>query len=143
MKVEQISVFLENKSGRLAEVAGALAGAGINIRALSLADTSDFGILRLIVNDTEKAKQVLKDNGFTVGKTEVLAVEVADRPGGIATILNVMRDNGINVEYMYAFVQGRGGQAVIIFRFDELEKAIDTLQKAGIRILKGEEVYSI
>ena len=88
MKVEQISIFLENKSGRLAEVAGVLAGAGINIRALSLADTTDFGILRLIVNDTEKAKQVLKDNGFTVGKTEVIAVEVPDRPGGLADILN-------------------------------------------------------
>jgi hypothetical protein len=143
MKVEQISIFLENKSGRLAEVAALLARAGVNIRALSLADTTDFGILRLIVNDTEKAKKVLKDNGFTVGKTEVIAVEVADRPGGLAEILNVMGDNGINVEYMYAFVQKSGGNAIIIFRFDELEKAIETLQKAGIKILKGEEIYSI
>src|SRR5512140_3318317 len=122
MKVEQISVFLENKSGRLAEVAGVLASAGINIRALSLADTSDFGILRLIVNDTEKAKKVLKENGFTVGKTEVLAVEVADRPGGIAGILNVLNGGGINVEYMYAFVQKNNDNAIIIFRIDDLEK---------------------
>lgn len=143
MKVEQISVFLENKSGRLADVAGVLAGVGINIRALSLADTTDFGILRLIVNDTEKAKVVLKENGFTVGKTEVLAIEVTDRPGGLAEILNVMKAEGINVEYMYAFVQRSGGNAIIIFRFDELDKAIDTLQKAGIKILKGEEVYSL
>lgn len=143
MKVEQISVFLENKSGRLADVAGVLARAGINIRALSLADTTDFGILRLIVNDTEKAKGVLKENGFTVGKTEVLAVEVADRPGGLEEILNIMKGNGINVEYMYAFVQKSGGNAIIIFRFDELEKAIETLQKGGIRILKGEEVYAL
>src|SRR5512135_348784 len=143
MKVEQISIFLENKSGRLAEVATVLAGAGINIRALSLADTTDFGILRLIVNDTEKAKGVLKDNGFTVGKTEVLAIEVPDRPGGLATILDIMKNNGINVEYMYAFVQKTGGNAVIIFRFDELEKAIATLQKGGITILKGEEVYAL
>jgi hypothetical protein len=143
MKVEQISIFLENKSGRLADVAGVLAQAGVNIRALSLADTTDFGILRLIVNDTEKAKQVLKNCGFTVGKTEVIAVEVSDRPGGLAAILGVMKDNGINVEYMYAFVQKSGGNAIIIFRFDELEKAIDTLQKAGIRILKGEEVYAL
>ncbi|MEJ2685068.1 MAG: ACT domain-containing protein, partial [Candidatus Sulfobium sp.] len=142
MKVEQISVFLENKSGRLAEVAEVLAGADVNIRALSLADTTDFGILRLIVNDTEKAKKVLRDTGFTVGKTEVLAVEVSDRPGGLAKILNVMKDNGINVEYMYAFVQKSGGNAIIIFRFDELDKAIETLQKAGIRILKGEDVYA-
>jgi hypothetical protein len=143
MKVEQISVFLENKSGRLAEVAEVLAGADVNIRALSLADTTDFGILRLIVNDTEKAKKVLRDTGFTVGKTEVLAVEVSDRPGGLAKILNVMKDNGINVEYMYAFVQKSGGNAIIIFRFDELDKAIETLQKAGIRILKGEDVYAL
>ena len=143
MKVEQISIFLENKSGRLAEVAAVLAGAGINIRALSLADTTDFGILRLIVNDNEKAKKVLKENGFTVGKTEVLAVEVADRPGGLAGILKVMKDNGINVEYMYAFVQKSGGDAIIIFRFDELEKAIAALQKAGMKMLSGEEIYSI
>ena len=143
MRVEQISIFLENKSGRLAEVAGVLARAGVNIRALSLADTTDFGILRLIVNDNEKAKKVLKENGFTVGKTEVLAVEVADRPGGLANILNAMRDAGINVEYMYAFVQRSGGNAIIIFRFDELDKAISALQKAGIRILKGEDVYAL
>jgi hypothetical protein len=143
MKVEQISIFLENKSGRLADVASVLARAGVNIRALSLADTTDFGILRLIVNDTEKAKQVLKENGFTVGKTEVIAVEVLDKPGGLADILNIMKNNGINVEYMYAFVQKSGGNAIIIFRFDELEKAIGTLQKAGVRILKGEEVYAL
>jgi len=143
MKVEQISIFLENKSGRLADVASVLAHAGINIRALSLADTTDFGILRLIVNDTEKAKQVLKENGFTVGKTEVIAVEVFDRPGGLADILTIMKDNGINVEYMYAFVQRSGGNAIIIFRFDELEKAIETLQKGGIKILKGEEIYAL
>jgi len=143
MKVEQISIFLENKSGRLAEVATVLAKAGINIRALSLADTTDFGILRLIVNDTEKAKQVLKDSGFTVGKTEVIGIEVADRPGGLAEILNVMKENAINVEYMYAFVQKSAGNAIIIFRFDELEKAIEVLHKAGIRIMKGEEIYSI
>ncbi|MBI5848782.1 MAG: ACT domain-containing protein [Nitrospirae bacterium] len=120
-----------------------LAEAGINIRALSLAATTEFGILRLIVNDTEKAKQVLKEKGFTVGKTEVIGVEVADKPGGLAEILNVMKANSINVEYMYAFVQKSAGNAVIIFRFDELEKAIDALQKTGIKIMKGEEIYSI
>ena len=143
MKVEQISIFLENKSGRLAEVAGILAKADINIRALSLADTSDFGILRLIVNDTEKAKSILKENGFTVGKTEVIAVEVPDRPGGLAGILEILGNKGINVEYMYAFVQSSGENAIIIFRFDEIDKAIDALQSAGVRILKGEELYKI
>jgi hypothetical protein len=143
MKVEQISIFLENKSGRMAEVTDVLAKSGINIRALSLADTTDFGILRLIVNDTDKAKQVLKDNGFTVGKTEVIAVEVPDRPGGLAEILNVIKNEEINVEYMYAFVQRSGDKAIIIFRFDELEKAIFALKKAEIGILKGEDVYDL
>ncbi|HHN65728.1 MAG TPA: ACT domain-containing protein [Nitrospirae bacterium] len=143
MKVEQISIFLENKSGRLAEVTRILADAGINIRALSLADTSDFGILRLIVNETEKAKAVLKENGFTVGKNEVIAVEVPDRPGGLAGILEALSGSNINVEYMYAFVERSGENAIIIFRFDEIEKAIEALQAAGVRILKGEEVYSL
>lgn len=143
MKVEQISIFLENKSGRLAEVSAVLANSGVNIRALSLADTSDFGILRLIVNDTEKAKQVLKDNSFTVGKTEVVAVEVADKPGGLAGILEVMKDSNINVEYMYAMIHKSAGNAIIIFRFDESEKAIEAMRKAGINILKGDEVYSL
>ncbi len=143
MKVEQISIFLENKSGRLAEVTRILADAGINIRALSLADTSDFGILRLIVNETEKAKAVLKENGFTVGKNEVIAVEVPDRPGGLAGILEALSGSNINVEYMYAFVERSGENAIIIFRFDEIEKAIEALQAAGVRILRGEEVYSL
>lgn len=143
MRVEQISVFLENKSGRLAEVTDVLAKAGINIRALSLADTADFGILRLIVNDTERAKQILKDNGFTVGKTEVIAVEVPDRPGGLAGILDVLKERGVNVEYMYAFVQKSKENAIIIFRFDEIEKAIEGLTTAGVKILKGEDVYAL
>lgn len=143
MKVEQISVFLENKSGRLAEVTETLANSGINVRALSLADTADFGILRLIVNDTEKAKKVLKDNGFTVGKTEVVAIEVPDRPGGLAGILRSLDGESINVEYMYAFVQKSGEHAIIIFRFDELEKAISALQRAGVKILRGEEVHRL
>ncbi len=143
MKVEQISIFLENKSGRLAEVTGLLANAGINIRALSLADTSDFGILRLIVNDTEKAKTILKNNGFTVGRTEVIAIEVPDRPGGLAGILKTLGERGINVEYMYAFVQSSGEHAIIIFRFDDIDSAIEALQSAGVKILKGEELYKI
>lgn len=143
MKVEQISIFLENKSGRLADVTSVLAEAGINIRALSLADTADFGILRLILTDLDKAKSVLKEKGFTVGRTEVVAVEVSDRPGGLAHILNIMKDQGINVEYMYAFVQKSGSNAIIIFRFDVVEKAIDALRKAGVRVLSGEEIYAI
>jgi len=140
VKVQQISIFVENKSGRLAEVTEILAKQGINIRALSLADTADFGILRLIVTDPEKATAVLRNNGFTISQNDVVAVEVPDRPGGLAGILNALQGEGINVEYMYAFVQKCEGSAILIFRFDEIEKAIATLRKAGFRILSGEDV---
>jgi hypothetical protein len=142
-KVEQISVFLENKAGRLAEVAKVLGKSGINIRALSLADTTDFGILRLILNDREKAKQVLKEAGFTVGITQVIAVEVEDKPGGLANILTLLSDNGVNVEYMYAFVERSGGNAVLIFKFEHLDDAIELLSSNGITVLPGERVYNL
>ncbi|AEB09847.1 ACT domain-containing protein [Desulfobacca acetoxidans] len=143
MKVEQISVFLENKAGRLAEVTKVLGEAAVNIRALSLADTTDFGILRLIVDNYEKAREVLKQHGFTVGKTEVVAIEVPDRPGGLAWVLQILSNSNVNVEYMYAFVQHSGKNAVIIFRFDNLERAIELLQQQGVRIYRGEEVYRL
>jgi hypothetical protein len=143
MKVQQISVFLENKSGRLAEVADILSKNRINIRALSLADTVDFGILRLIVNDQEKTVGLLKAGGFTVSINEVVAVVVPDRSGGLASILNALQGMGINVEYMYAIVQKNEGNAVLILRFDELEKALSTLQAAGVRMLTGDEVQKL
>jgi hypothetical protein len=143
MKVEQLAVFLENKSGRLAAITKILSDNGINIRALSVADTADFGILRLIVDQTDKAKQVLKDAGFTVGMTNVVAVEVADRPGGLSGVLAVLNQVEINVEYMYAFVEKSGQNAVIIFRFDDADTAIEVLQNASIKILSGDEVRAI
>ncbi len=143
MKVEQISIFIENKSGRLAEVSGILGDAGVNIRALSLADTSDFGILRLIVNDTDKALQVLREQNFTVSKTEVIGVEVPDSPGGLSSILQILDKNNVNVEYMYAFVERSGNNAVIIFRFDDIDEAINALTSNGVTILEGEKITSI
>jgi hypothetical protein len=143
MKVEQISVFLENKPGALTEVTRILGEGGINIRALSLADTKDFGILRLIVNDNEKAKSILVARGFTVRKTEVVAVEVPDRPGGLADILKCLSQSKINVEYLYAFVQQTGSNAIIIFRFDETDRAIEVLSKNGVKILEGKKVYAL
>ncbi len=140
MKVEQISIFIENKSGRLAEVTRILGEAGVNIRALSLADTSDFGILRLIVDQTDKAKETLKTAGFTVSKTEVVAVEVPDRPKGLFSILEVLDKGQVNVEYMYAFVERCGENAVIIFRFDDVEGAIKVLLDHGVNVLEGERV---
>jgi hypothetical protein len=143
MKVEQISVFLENRAGRLAEVTKTLAENQINIRALSLADTSDFGILRLIVTDNEKAKDALKAKGFTVGRTNVVAAEVGDQPGGLHTILEMLNAGGVNVEYMYAFVTQSGRNAILIFRFDRTDQAIEVLQKNSVRILSGKELSSL
>ena len=143
MKVEQISIFIENKSGRLAEITRILGEAGINIRALSLADTSDFGILRLIVNDGASATTVLKEHGFTVNMTEVVAVEVPDQPGGLSAILQTLDREAINVEYMYAYVERCGGNAVIIFRFDETDKAIAALQAQNFNMLEGSRIYNM
>jgi hypothetical protein len=143
MQVEQISVFLENKSGRLSEVTGILAEAGVNIRALALADTSDFGVLRLIVDDNEKAVAALKNSGFTLGKTQVVAVEVEDRPGGLNSILEILKGNDINVEYMYAYVRHSAQNAVMIFRFDNVESAISVLKSKGITVLEGSRLYSM
>ncbi|PLX89572.1 MAG: amino acid-binding protein [Desulfuromonas sp.] len=143
MKVEQISIFIENKSGRLAEVTRVLGESQVNIRALSLADTSDFGILRLIVDNTDTALKVLKDHSFTVNKTEVIGVEVPDQPGGLCSILEILDRNDINVEYMYAFVERSGGNAVIIFRFDNVDDAIKVLTANGITVLKGERISKL
>ena len=143
MKVKQISIFLENRAGRLQEVCEAISNADINIRALSLADTSDFGILRLIVNKPDEAAAVLKKAEFTVTETEVLAVEVEDRPGGLAKLLGLFGNAGINVEYMYAFVERKSENAVMIFRVEAIGKAVITLQDAGVPLLSSEEVYSL
>ncbi len=143
MKVEQLSIFLENKPGALEEVTRILKEAGINIRTLSLADTSDFGILRLIVDDVDRASQVLKEQGLRINRTIVVAVEVPDRPGGLHSILAMLSQNGINVEYLYAFVERSGEHAVIIFRFDAPDKAIDVLQKNGMTVLAGAKLYGL
>ncbi len=141
MVAEQISIFLENKAGRLAEVTRALSDAEISIRALSLADTSDFGILRIIVADHEKAKNVLKEKGFTTGRTTVVAVEVEDKPGGLHQILEVLAQHNINVEYMYNFVQKDTANATMIFRFDKAEKAVEALAANNISIVSAERLY--
>ena len=140
MKVEQLSIFLENKAGRLAEVTQTLKEAGINIRALSLADTSDFGILRLIVDDTAKAEAVLKKGGFTVGRTFVVGVVVDDNPGGLNAILEILSAYDVNVEYMNAFVQKDGSSATLIFRFDRIDQAIEALKSKGIPIITADQI---
>ena len=143
MQAEQISIFLENRAGRLSDVTGILSTANVNIRALALADTSDFGVLRLIVDNNEKAEQVLKNGGFTVRKTPVVAVGVDDRPGGLHNILEILKNNEINVEYMYAFVQQSGNKAIMIFKFDHPEQAISALEKNQVPVINGADLYTL
>lgn len=143
MKVQQISVFLENKSGRLATLTDVLGKAGINIRALSIADTSDFGILRLIVNQPEEAFKILKEAGFTASLTDIIAVEVKDEPGGLAAILKILESAGINIEYLYAFLEKSSNDALVVFRVEQIEDAINLLTKNNVNLLKGAEVYKL
>ena len=143
MKVKQISIFIENRSGRLREVAGVLGEKSINIRALSLADTSDYGILRLIVDRPDEALNVLKNANFTLSETDVIAVEVSDSPGGLSKVLNILGDAGINVEYMYAFVEKSSDNAVMIFRIEDIEGAIKVLSDNNVTILSHEEVTQL
>jgi len=141
MKIHQLSLFLENKPGRLSEPCRVLANAGINILTLSLADTQQFGIMRLIVRDWMKAKEVLEKAGFVVNVTEVVATEVADKPGGLANVLAIMEGGGINVEYMYAFTFRSGDKAVLVFRFDNPDAAIELLKAKNINVVGGVELY--
>jgi len=132
MKIKQISVFIENRVGRVTEITDILGKNNINIRALSLADTSDFGILRMIVDDNEKATNVLKKEGFIVRDSFVVAVEVPDKPGGLASVLRVLSERGINVEYMYAFFEQPKDKALLIFKFENPDEAIRILDDNGI-----------
>jgi hypothetical protein len=142
MKIHQLSLFLENRPGQLVEPCRLLAREGINIRTLSLADTQQFGILRLIVSDWQRARDILHGAGYVASATEVVAVEVPDRPGGLADVVGVFEGTQVNVEYMYAFTFGRQDRAVLIFRFDDPDRAIELLHKAGINVVEGVEVYN-
>ncbi len=142
MKIQQLSVFAENKPGHLLTPCRLLADSGVDIRALSVADTQHFGILRLIVSDPARATRLLEDAGMVVKSTEVLAVEVEDRPGGLTRILAALEGSPINIEYMYAFPFGRGGKAALIFRFDNPDAAITRLQQAGMNVLESGDLLA-
>jgi hypothetical protein len=132
MKLHQLSLFLENKPGQLRPPCAALAEAGINIITLSLADTEQFGILRLIVRDWEKARTVLEKAGCVVKVTDVVAVEVPDHPGGLAALLDVFDRAHLNIEYMYAFTEKRGDKALMVFRIEDSDAALRVLQASGV-----------
>jgi hypothetical protein len=140
---KQISVFLENKSGRLAHVTKVLGDAGINIRALSIADTSDFGILRLIVNDPINAHKILKEAGFTVSETEVIAVRMPDSPGGLASVLDQMSEESLNIEYLYAFLGMSGNEALVVFKVEDIKQAKISFNSKGIKFMEEQELYQL
>jgi hypothetical protein len=132
MEINQISVFLENNAGRLAEVTRVLADGGINIRAISIADTADFGILRLIVDKSDDAVKTLNAAGFTTRQTGVAAVEIADTPGSLAKVMELFRKNNVNIEYLYASLEGQAGKAVVIFKLEDHEKGLAIIKENGL-----------
>lgn len=143
MNIIQISVFVENKEGRLNEITQTLAANNIDIRALSIAETRDFGVLRMIVNRPDEAQSSLKEKGFVVRKTNVLAVEVEDSPGGLNNALSVLEKNGVNIEYMYAFVEKASDKALLVMRFDDIVKAQSVLEKNNISLVASEKIYGL
>lgn len=138
MKLKQISIFIENVPGRLLAVTQALADAGINLRALNLVDITDFGVLRLLVSDVAKARRIMMEKQMPARVDEVIAVEIEDIPGSLASVLRPLLDASISVTYMYAFIGFSSGKAVMIFQFSDNDKAIETLQKNGLRLLDAE-----
>ncbi len=140
MVVKQLSVFIENKSGRLVQITEILGKNQIDIRAVSIADTTSFGILRLIVDDPDRAKMVLREAGFTVSITEVIAISIEDEPGGLSKALRVLSDAQISVEYMYAFLSREDKTAYVIFRVEDNDEAVQALRKAGIVCLSSEDI---
>lgn len=141
--VKQLSVFLPNKPGVLAKFTALLGQNAINIRALTVADTADYGVLRLIVNDPEKCTKILKDENYLVSETEVVALQVEDKPGGLHKVAKLMGDNGINIEYLYSTLTPTTGAAIILMRVNDLEKAVKTLQTNKIKVLQSKDVFGI
>lgn len=143
MYIKQLSVFVENKDGRLAEITTIIANAGIDIRALSIADTTDFGILRLVVDKPYEAEAALKNVGLTVSLTDVIAIGIPDRPGGFAETISAVADKDVGVEYMYAFISREHDRAYLIMRVADNEKALSALKAHGCDILDGDSVYQL
>lgn len=143
MKIAQLSLFVPNSPGTMADIAVILGDIGVNIRAMSLADTKDFGVLRMVLDNTDKARRVLKDYGYPVRLNEVIAVEIDDRPGALGRLLRILADGGRNVEYMYAFVQKNADRAVLMLRLEDLDGAIACLQAAGLKVLSADELYAL
>lgn len=143
MTIDQISVFVENKPGKLVEVIEAIGAKGIDMRALSIADTTDFGILRLIVDKPSLALEVLREADCVTSVTQVIAAEISDTPGSLAKVLRILSDAGISIEYVYAFITHKEGEAYVIIRAEDNEKAIAVLTAQGIRLATSKELYDM
>jgi hypothetical protein len=143
MKITQISVFLENRKGRLAEVTSMLGKGGVNIRALTIAETDEFGVLRMVVDSPDKALELLRSNRFVATVTDIVAVEVEDKPGGLAAILTAITENELNIEYMYGFVEKKTDQALMVFRFDQPDKALQVLKQKGMRVVGQSDIKTL
>jgi len=143
MKITQLSVFLENEKGRLLAVIKALADAKVNIRALSMAETGDYGVIRMIVSDATAGEEALKKASLTVKRTDVLACEAQDKPGGLAAVLDKFSEAAINIEYMYAFVEKQGENAVMVFRVENADQASGKLESRGIKLLSGQDIEKL
>jgi hypothetical protein len=143
MKIKQLSIFLENRKGRMKKALDVLEKGGVNIRALSIADTSDFGILRLIVPDPEKTKSLLEDNNFIVKIGEVIAVRMPDTPGGLGVILGILDEYNINLEYLYAFVEEKDEMAIVLLHPENIDAGIKALQKGGADVITAKEIYGL
>ncbi len=140
MTINQISVFLENKSGRLADVTRVLAEGDINLRAMTIADTADFGILRVVVNNPDKAARILEENGFTIRITKVLGIEIDDKPGGLHKIMELFKENGLNIEYLYASLENKNKKAVVIFKVEDVNLGLRIIESNSLVAISGNDL---
>lgn len=141
--IKQISVFVENKKGRLAKITEVLGEGSVDLIALSIADTTNFGIMRCIVSEPDKAIAMLKNHGFTASTTDVIVAEVTDKPGGLAKVLHLLDSADISVEYLYSFVRTPNENALILFRVEDIEKAVKSLTEGGVKLLSEQDIYKI
>ncbi len=143
MFIKQISVFMENRPGRLAEITKVLSDNGIDMRAINIADTTDYGILRMIVNDEVKAEKVLRENNMTASVTDVIAISIPDTVGAFSTVINLLKDKDISIEYIYSFIGEKSSKAVIVIKTNKLDESLEALKNNGVVVLTKEEVNNL
>ena len=143
MKIKQLSIFLQNRMGSLSKPLEVLSNADVNIRAMCMADTSEFGILRLVVDNPEKGKEALEENSFLVKITEIIGVEMDDTPGGLTNILKIIKDNAIDLEYLYAFTHDKVNKAILLLHADDIDNLISVLTQNNVTIVPAEEIYNL